>query len=88
MSPTPEENFEIYRKSAYESGQREAKAEATGDALEARRLLWLNHGHPKFLYGDDGEMQCQACGETWDYKRAPLENVVHAALETARKVCR
>lgn len=50
-----------------------------------RHQLWLNHGHrtPAALYGDDGEMQCHAChrdGHPWDYKRAPLVELVPAAL--------
>lgn len=33
-----------------------------------RRLLWIRHGCPfSALYGDDGEMQCCACG--LDFKR-------------------
>lgn len=32
-----------------------------------RELLWLNHGHTKYLYGDDGEIQCSKCG--LDFKR-------------------
>lgn len=31
--------------------------------LLLRKLLWLRHGCPfHALYGDDGEMQCKACG--------------------------
>lgn len=37
-----------------------------------RKLLWSNHGcPPSHLYGDDGEMQCQAC--VIDFKRDSAE---------------
>lgn len=45
-----------------------------------REYLWLSHGHAG-LYGDDGEMQCSRCGSqfgVWDYKRAPLEQLLDA----------
>lgn len=48
--------------------------------LAIRRELWIGHGHGPALYGDDGEMQCYACLPTWDYRRAPLAEVTHAAL--------
>lgn len=52
-----------------------------------RRLLWLRHGCPvTALYGDDGEMQCNAC--IIDFKRLTADQIdvafVHAA-EAARK---
>jgi hypothetical protein len=43
-----------------------------------RQELWLNHGHDG-LYGDDGEMQCSKCLPIYDYKRAPLEQVIEVA---------
>lgn len=48
--------------------------------LAARKALWLGHGHTIGLYGDDGEMQCAECRPAVDYKRAPLEDLVVAAL--------
>lgn len=56
----------------------------TAEQIERRlrRELWLGHGHDA-LYGDDGEMQCSKCLPVYDYKRAPLEQVIEAA-ETAR----
>jgi len=37
---------------------------------ELRELLWLRHGCDfKYLYGDDGEMQCSKC--QIDFKRMP-----------------
>ena len=33
----------------------------TEEIKTLRELLWLNHGHMKYLYGDDGEMQCSFC---------------------------
>jgi hypothetical protein len=76
-------NFEIAMKSSYEHGFATAKAEATGDALEARRLLWLRHGH-RGLYGDDGEMQCNECGV--DFKRDSIEAVVDANRAAMREL--
>jgi hypothetical protein len=39
-----------------------------------RKLLWLRHGCViATLYGDDGEMQCAACGI--DFKRASAEEI-------------
>jgi hypothetical protein len=38
------------------------------------------------LYGDDGEMQCSLCmraGHPWDYRLAPLSDVVAGALASA-----
>ena len=49
---------------------------------ELREWLWKNHGHVA-IYGDDGEMQCPECN-TWDYKRAPLLNIVQAAFAAVR----
>lgn len=50
-----------------------------------RRHLWLGHGH-EFLYGDDGEMQCGKCAPIWDYRRAPLADVIHQAIKVNREV--
>ena len=43
--------------------------------LLLRRLLWLRHDAEHFaaLYGDDGEMQCSACGI--DFKRRTAEEI-------------
>jgi hypothetical protein len=39
-----------------------------------RRFLWLNHGCPPIaVYGDDGEMQCGACGI--DFKRRSADEI-------------
>ena len=38
-----------------------------------RQLLWLNHGHVEYLYGDDGEMQCPKC--LIDFKRDSVEKI-------------
>lgn len=43
--------------------------------IELRRLLWENHGH-NGLYGDDGEMQCGACGV--DFKRDSIKTIEKA----------
>ena len=45
-----------------------------------RKLLWLRHGCPfHALYGDDGEMQCSACGI--DFKRASAEYIERRFIE-------
>ncbi len=47
--------------------------EAIAENQQLRRLLWLRHGCGiSALYGDDGEMQCSACGV--DFKRVSIEN--------------
>ncbi len=39
-----------------------------------RQLLWLNHGCDlKYLYGDDGEMQCTKC--KIDFKRFSAQEI-------------
>lgn len=39
-----------------------------------RKILWLAHlDHFKYLYGDDGEMQCPKC--LIDFKRDPIEKI-------------
>jgi len=52
---------------------------------ELRIYLWLSHGH-RGVYGDDGEMQCVECSPVWDYKRAPLADVVLKAIESRQAV--
>lgn len=43
-----------------------------------RRLFWLSHGCPiEALYGDDGEMQCNASGCRIDFKRDSIEDIEH-----------
>ena len=52
--------------------------------LPLRKYLWLNHGHGiPFLYGDDGEMQCQGphghvngIAPFWDFRTAPLDDLM------------
>jgi hypothetical protein len=44
-----------------------------------RKFLWLNHGH-KGVYGDDGEMQCNACLPNWNYREMDIETVVRVAV--------
>ena len=64
---------------------------------EIRLALWAGHGHTG-LYGDDGEMQCGACGPIrnpgglWDYLREPLpalaSQVANQAAELRAEVTR
>jgi hypothetical protein len=50
------------------------------EELKLRRVLWYGHGHNKYLYGDDGEMQCSLCKiEFGDYKRGNLSGITEAA---------
>lgn len=51
--------------------------------LRLRKLLWLNHGHYP-LYGDDGEMQCQAC--MVDFKRTPVELIEQRFFDIANGI--
>lgn len=49
-------------------------ASFSSDGAKLRKLLWLRHGCPSSaLYGDDGEMQCHACGI--DFKRMPADQI-------------
>lgn len=49
--------------------------EAVQENRVLREMLWLRHDveHCAGLYGDDGEMQCAACGI--DFKRLPAEDI-------------
>lgn len=57
----------------------------------ARRYMWVGHGcESRYLYGDDGEMQCHHCG--LDFKRGDLEWLDKRVQEclffaAARKSC-
>lgn len=63
-----------------------AAAEPASVERELRLELWLNHGHIG-VYGDDGEMQCSACGpKFWDFRRTPiLELVGHVKMLRMQK---
>ena len=50
------------------------KPKRTSEEWELRRLLWLHHGCTG-LYGDDGEMQCNAC--MIDFKRDTIDKITH-----------
>lgn len=54
--------------------------------LILRRLLWLRHGCPfAALYGDDGEMSCDAC--RLDFRRMPAAEIEMAFYrQGARKL--
>lgn len=52
---------------------------AEGLLAQIRFKIWRGHGHVG-IYGDDGEMQCGQCSPNWDYKRAPLMELVNAVL--------
>ena len=50
------------------------------DMMILRKFMWVNHGcHPCALYGDDGEMQCGACG--LDFKRMSVTKL-HESIVT------
>ena len=54
---------------------------AAGPAQDSEKLvrerLWINHGCPfHALYGDDGEMQCNAESCRLDFKREPLPSLI------------
>lgn len=72
-----------------ESRKREGLIQAEADRLalelnaaiereeEARRTLWLGHGCDiAALYGDDGEMQCNALHCFKDFRREPLSELI------------
>ncbi len=44
------------------------------DLLMLRKMIWLNHGcGTTYLYGDDGEMQCNRC--LIDFKRDSVVSI-------------
>lgn len=51
------------------------KPERTDEEWELRRLLWLHHGCTEGIYGDDGEMQCNAC--RIDFVRDPIKKITN-----------
>ena len=59
-----------------------------------RRYLWLNHGcRAELLYGDDGEMQCNAAarhpgGRPLDFRRDDLISLIVAANKGAVEAAR
>jgi len=60
------------------------------DIRKLREFLWLKHGClTTALYGDDGEMQCNAC--MIDFKRDPVKRIEEVfnrkAFEAARQIC-
>lgn len=69
--------------------QRLEDAERKARALEhkLREALWYRHGCTAALYGDDGEMQCNAC--FIDFKRMSIDEIetrlLKLAIEAAAK---
>lgn len=62
------------------------RAKAAGKREEElRKYLWLNHGHNRALYGDDGEMQCIKC-KVVDYKRGHMDNVIESFVTAVSNV--
>jgi hypothetical protein len=65
-----------------EAERRGAVLVLAADVEALREFLWANHRHSDAaLYGDDGEMQCKACGDRWDYLRQPIGDCIDAANE-------
>ncbi len=47
----------------------------TSNEKQLRKLLWWHHdGHSRYLYGDDGEMQCNKC--MIDFKRDSVKRII------------
>jgi hypothetical protein len=46
-----------------------------------RYMLWLNHGRltGHYLYGDDGELNCNSCGI--DFRRHTVKSILDALSE-------
>ncbi len=59
----------------------DARASALAEVARLRTLLWLMHGHPESLYGDDGERQCARC--PLDFKRDPIDRIDMVLLAVA-----
>lgn len=66
--------------------RRQPAEDMTAIEQRLRQELWLGHGHNAFIYSDDGEMQCGKCAPVYDYKRAPIADVIRAS-ESARLEC-
>lgn len=50
-----------------------------------RELLWMNHGcQMSALYGDDGELQCNAETCRMDFKRDPLPGLIELLMARGR----
>ena len=84
-------------QSAYQNGKTEAFWECADELAallppvgqemerEVRETLWLNHGCPvSILYGDDGEMQCNAMTCRLDFKRTPLPELLMTLFANGR----
>ncbi len=53
---------------------------AYAEIKQVRFLLWIRHGCPiEAAYGDDGELQCNAC--LVDFKRAPVSELIEPITE-------
>ena len=54
----------------------------TTEERQFRRALWVNHGCPNSsLYGDDGELQCNALECRMDFLRMPLADLCFSLME-------
>lgn len=52
------------------------------DIKSVRGYLWLSHGCQRSsLYGDDGEMQCNAPTCRIDFKREPIQELLAKAMD-------
>lgn len=71
-------------RSAWTASRFAAWSEVDAIELELRQGWWLNHRCSiAALYGDDGEMQCNACMK--DFKRTPLDELrAHVAMRRSR----
>lgn len=67
--------------SALEAALKDERVKREQAEQEIREFLWTAHGHQGVIYGDDGERQCGKCVPVWDYKRAPLMDVVRQAVK-------
>lgn len=57
----------------------------TDEEFALRRALWVNHGCPvSSLYGDDGEMQCNALDCRHDFKRENLASLCFSLMARGR----
>jgi len=57
-------------------------AAPSDETKEWREMLWARHGCSSALYGDDGELQCAACGI--DFKRQPAVEIAARFQELGR----
>jgi hypothetical protein len=64
------------KRADFAFGQPARPADAALREGRIREALWMLHGHD-FIYGDDGEMQCNWSLHVADFKRDPMDKLLY-----------